>query len=190
MVARWQTEKTFSDDPSVKLRPNKIGPYNEIYTMKHTVVVGVDRLRNDLSVNRVSLARNTNKIELRCNVTGDVTEDETQQEAMPHVGNERGYARYSCYPETGTRKQRHVENVNNEPQEYLVQKPVDHWEDNEGTLYRVRQFGYSANEDTWEPSENFPQHFVAGYWKGSKNATATFRQEKEDAEGGESEETN
>lgn len=77
-------------------------------------------------------------------VTEDITDDYNQHEATPVVGDERGYTKQAYNPRTGTRKQRHDQDVDDEPQDYGMQKLAAHCENSEGTLYRVRGIGYSG----------------------------------------------
>lgn len=120
VVARQQTKKTSSKDPRVTIRPKKIELYQVIRAAEHTIVVKEDGLHNVVSVNRVLLARSASEYVIRCNVTEDVTNDYNKQEATPDVGNERGYTQHSCDPESGTEKQRHIEDFNDELQEYCM----------------------------------------------------------------------
>ena len=58
-------------------------------------------------------------------------------------------------------------------QEYVVDKIVDAVDGfGDGSLvYRVRWLGYDPSEDTWEPEEHLPAHFIRRYWKAQKVAT-------------------
>ena len=49
--------------------------------------------------------------------------------------------------------------------EYAIDRLVDH-ADIEGTPhYRVRWYGYTANNDTWEPADNLPNRMISLYHK-------------------------
>lgn len=91
--------------------------------------------------------------------------------------------------ETGKREQRYAEGVDIELREHLMQQHADHTKDSEGTLFRVRCFGYSAIEDTWKLGKTIPQDFVARYRKRSQNSPASYRRENEAAKAGETEKT-
>lgn len=83
-----------------------------------------------------------------------------------------------------------MKDVDKEPQDYVARKLVDHYEDSDETVYKVRWFGNSADEDIWGPSENIPPHCVARYWKRRKNATVAHSRQDGNAKGNEPEETN
>ncbi len=43
---------------------------------------------------------------------------------------------------------------------------VNHYVDRNGEMkYRVRWYGFSASQDTWEPEHHLPREFVQRYWK-------------------------
>jgi Chromo (CHRromatin Organisation MOdifier) domain len=45
--------------------------------------------------------------------------------------------------------------------EYVVESFVDMGQHVKGRrIYRVRWLDYNPEEDTWEPAENLPQHFI------------------------------
>jgi Chromo (CHRromatin Organisation MOdifier) domain len=52
-------------------------------------------------------------------------------------------------------------------QGYVVDKLVDVLEavDGSSQVYCVRWLGYNPDEDTWEPEDNLPKHFIRRYWK-------------------------
>jgi hypothetical protein len=48
--------------------------------------------------------------------------------------------------------------------EYVVDKIVDHGVDEEGLMrVKVRWYGFTEKEDTWEPVANLPRHFLRLY---------------------------
>jgi hypothetical protein len=51
----------------------------------------------------------------------------------------------------------------NEP-EYVFEKIVGLRKENDGTYrYRVRWYGYSREEDTWEPADHLPDNVIRRY---------------------------
>jgi Chromo (CHRromatin Organisation MOdifier) domain len=58
-------------------------------------------------------------------------------------------------------------------QEYVVDKIVDAVDSfGDGSLvYRVRWLGYDPSEDTWEPEEHLPAHFIRRYWTNHRTST-------------------
>lgn len=62
-----------------------------------------------------------------------------------------------------TTKQHHAQAVGVELQKYVLQEIVDYCDEESETLYRVRWFGYSAEDDTWEPGDNNLQHVDSLY---------------------------
>jgi Chromo (CHRromatin Organisation MOdifier) domain len=99
--------------------------------------------------------------------------------ALPSVSAEAPQARTSraerrvrfTLPDTspGTQSPSSGEN-----QEYVVDRIVDAFEDQEdGTyIYRVSWMGYTSEEDTWEPERNLPHHFIRRYWKSQRTTPA------------------
>ena len=54
-------------------------------------------------------------------------------------------------------------------QEYVVDKIVDHGVDGEGIMrVKVRWYGFTEKEDTWEPVTNLPRHFLRLYARRQK----------------------
>jgi Chromo (CHRromatin Organisation MOdifier) domain len=50
--------------------------------------------------------------------------------------------------------------------EFVVEKLVGAANGEDGQhLYRVRWWGYDPEEDTWEPAEQLPAHFIWRYWR-------------------------
>lgn len=148
VVEMWQAEKTSNDSPSVKLISKKMAPLKVTRTTEHTVAVDVDGLHNNKSIKCVSLVRTANQYGLQCGVVEDVIEDDNQQETNSDVGDKCWYNQHSCDPKTGTRGQHQKQDVDTKPQEYVVRKLVGRCVDSEGTMYRVRWYGYSINEAT------------------------------------------
>lgn len=53
----------------------------------------------------------------------------------------------------------------NSDQEFVVERIMDHRDEPDGKrLYKVRWFGYDKHNDTFEPEQNIPTHFVIRYW--------------------------
>lgn len=50
------------EDPSVKLRPRKSGPYRVVRPVPHTVTVGIDGLHNVAAIDRVTLSQASQKV--------------------------------------------------------------------------------------------------------------------------------
>ena len=51
------------------------------------------------------------------------------------------------------------------PAEYVVDHLVAHRETRTGIQYKVRWYGYTPADDTWEPAEDLPQAFIDRYWR-------------------------
>jgi Chromo (CHRromatin Organisation MOdifier) domain len=48
--------------------------------------------------------------------------------------------------------------------EYVIDKIVDHGVDEDGLMrVKVRWYGFTEKEDTWEPVANLPRHFLRLY---------------------------
>lgn len=94
-----------------------MGPYKVIHATENTLVIDMDGLHNVVSVNRTPLTRTANEDGLQCGVKEEVTDNDNQQGATPYVGSKREYTRHSCDPESGTRGQRHVPDVDTKSQE-------------------------------------------------------------------------
>jgi Chromo (CHRromatin Organisation MOdifier) domain len=56
--------------------------------------------------------------------------------------------------------------------EYVVEKLVGAANGEGGQhLYRVRWWGYDPEEDSWEPAEQLPAHFIRRYWRSRRLST-------------------
>lgn len=65
IVRRSRAEESPNrQDHSVKLRPKKAGPFKAIRATVHTVTVDVDGLHHVVSIDRVSMARRFEEVEL------------------------------------------------------------------------------------------------------------------------------
>ena len=53
-------------------------------------------------------------------------------------------------------------------EQYVINKIVDHQESPEGRRYRVRWYGYGADEDTYEPSSHLSANFITRYLRSRK----------------------
>ena len=51
------------------------------------------------------------------------------------------------------------------PAEYVVDHLVAHREARSGSQYKVRWYGYTPVDDTWEPAEGLPQPFIDRFWR-------------------------
>lgn len=49
--------------------------------------------------------------------------------------------------------------------DFIVDKIVDASKAGSEWSYRIRWYGFPPNEDTWEPSQHIPDHFITAYWK-------------------------
>jgi hypothetical protein len=51
--------------------------------------------------------------------------------------------------------------------EYVVDRVIDAVDrfGDETLVYLVRWLGYDAEDDTWEPEQNLPEHFIRRYWR-------------------------
>ena len=58
------------------------------------------------------------------------------------------------------------------PREYVVEKIMNHRGKPDRRQYRVRWYGFDSADETWEPSEHIPEHFINGYWRRRRNAEA------------------
>lgn len=52
-----------------------------------------------------------------------------------------------------------------ESTKYVIDRIVDHRDDEKRPLYRLWWYVYSAKDDIWAPAENLPQQFVVRYEK-------------------------
>ena len=135
-----------NEDGHRKLLPKTTGPYRVISSNENTVIIDRDGLRDTVAIDRVTRAppmatsRQPETLTGRRRKPPPVTVD--PESTVPVTGEA------SPTPE----------------REFAIDRIVGHGEDNDGLpIYRVRWYGYSPQDDTWEPAGNIPDNFLRRY---------------------------
>ena len=131
--------QTSTDEVSRKLKPKKAGPYQVKQVHSHTAVVDEDGLLNTVSTDRLTIAKHANE-DVDAEAGDAFRSNDGQHDHDGTVDDDR-------------------------KNEYVVDKIVRHVDDEGDTKYVVRWYGYGADEDTVEPAEHLPRHFIDRYWK-------------------------
>ena len=136
---RTATDSGTEDTTTRKLLPRATGPFEVKSASEDTVTVEQDGLLNTISIDRVTKVPSTTPAHTR---SSEATEDSRRPLPDETDGGEQEPP----------------------PEEYAVDRIVGHKYTSEGMLYQVRWFGYSAEEDTWEPEVHIPYNFIKRYW--------------------------
>ena len=130
-------DPTGEDRTTKKLSYRTTGPYKVLETNDSTVTVEQDGLQVTVSLDRVTVDP--------VKGPGRYLNGEGHSTALgekPHGDTAQG----TLYPE------------------YVVERTIDHEGTGNALRYRVRWYGYSAEEDTWEEASRLPPNFTKRYW--------------------------
>lgn len=123
--------------PHNKLQSRTTGPFRVVSEQKDTIAIDEEGIPNRVSIDRITHAPLT-ATQLQQSVTSarpdlDVTGNDTPKAARP----------------TDTNKD-----------EYVVDRIVRHIGKGDTLRYVVRWYGYGPQDDTIEPPQHIPQHFI------------------------------
>ncbi|CAN8067637.1 unnamed protein product [Agarophyton chilense] len=160
---------------SRKLLPKTTGPYKVISATDSTVTINVDGIHDTVSIDRVTRAPARIQpvpvtTERARTVTfdpdGPFAEEPVTDTTSPPAGN--NHRAELSQPDSANSNSTQPDSIG------IVERILDHGladDPPHGLVYRVRWYGCSAAEDSWEPPKNLPQHFISRYWK-RKSRTA------------------
>lgn len=117
--------------------------------------VSTDKLHSD-EMDRISTQFNALQIETS-NLKTQYTRKESENLSLSHE-NEVLKARLkqleASQQQTTSANETVREDTNNQPDEYQMEKIIDHKKKKDGLHLRVRWKNYTAKDDTWEPESN------------------------------------
>lgn len=145
-----------------KLLSTKTGMFVVIEVTLTTVVIDEDGICNTVSLNRPTVAPTTKETP---------TQDEKMQTEEKEAEREEKHT-----GDTRTEE----ENIANALREYSVDRKVSHVGRGNNVKYVVGWYGYTAADDTVQPTAHIPEHFITRYWcRGRKNTQGDRDREEE-----------
>lgn len=109
--------------------------------------IDILRLHNVIFINRGTIETRKKENESQVDETKDVKIDKNPKRAMPDVGSKHKRDVRSGNPKPSTKRQRHVQAVGSELQEYVAHTIVNHFDEENRTLNRVWWLHYSAKNE-------------------------------------------
>lgn len=112
------------------------------------MTVDFQELHRVISIDRVTIAMRKVKPGSRVDQMQDVTIEDNTKKTTLDIGAKHDRHKRPIGLKRITTKQNHRKAVDKKPQKHVMQKIVEHCNKNIGTLYRVRWFGYKANDNS------------------------------------------